>query len=328
MIKTRFTEKLGLKYPVMQGGMQHLGVADFASVVSECGALGTINISCFKTPEEFEAEVDKMQKLTSKPFAVNFSFLPEMSTDDQERINRMVEICVMKKIAMVETAGGDPSPYLPAFHKAGILVMHKAPTVKIAKRMAEKRADMVSIIGYEVAGHPSMDGIGTMVMANKTAAELDVPVLAAGGFADGKGLAAALSLGCEGIVMGTRFVATKECTISDAHKQWIVEHGERDSMLIMKSIRNMVRAANNEAARKCLELEKQGAGLKELMPVISGVKGKESYMNGNVDGGIFCVGPAMGLIHEVKPVAELLADIEKEAEAVIRRLNGLITDGE
>ena len=163
--------------------------------------------------------------------------------------------------------------------------------------MARKGADVITIAGYEVAGHPSMDGIGTFVIANKAAkvcAEYGVPVLAAGGVADGKGLAAALALGAQGVVLGTRFVASKECWISENHKNWIVNANENQTVLCQKSIKNMVRVANNEAARKCLELEAKGATLQELMPVISGKLGKAAYADGNVDGGMFAVGPAAG----------------------------------
>ena len=327
MLKTRMTQLFGIRHPIMQGGMQHLGVARFASCVSNAGGLGTINISCFPTVEAFQNELKLMRELTDKPFAVNFSFLPEISLGEQQRIWKMVELCVAERVPVIETAGGDPSAYLQMFHDAGCKVVHKAPSLKIAKRMEEKGVDAVSIIGYEVAGHPSMDGIGTIVMANRVASELRIPVLAAGGIADGKGLLAALALGCEGVVMGTRFVATKECLISQAHKEWIVEHGERDSLLIMKSIRNMVRAANNRASQTCLEMERRGATLEELMTVISGAVGRKCYESGDVDGGIFCVGPAMGLINEVVTVRALIEGMVAEAESGISRIQTMVNGG-
>lgn len=327
MLQTRMTQLFGIRHPIMQGGMQHLGVARFAACVSNAGGLGTINISCFPTVEAFRAELKLMGELTDKPFAVNFSFLPELSSGEQRRMQEMAEACAAAGVPVIETAGGDPSAYLPTFHAGGCKVIHKAPSVKIAKRMEEKGVDAVSIIGYEVAGHPSMDGIGTMVMANKVAGALRVPVLAAGGIADGKGLLAALALGCEGVVMGTRFVATEECLISQAHKDWIVTHGERDSTLIMKSIRNMVRAADNTAARTCLDMERKGATLEELMTVISGAIGRRCYETGDVDGGIFCVGPAMGLIHQVVPVQVLMERMVAEAEAGIGRIQSMVIGG-
>ena len=327
MLKTRMTELFGIKHPIMQGGMQHLGVASFASCVSNAGGLGTINISCFPTVEDLHRELKTMKELTDRPFAVNFSFLPEISLGEQQRIWKMVELCATEHVPIIETAGGDPSPYLQAFHDAGCKVIHKAPNAKVAKRMEEKGVDAVSIIGYEVAGHPSMDGVGTMVMANKVSSELHVPVLAAGGIADGKGLLAALALGCEGVVMGTRFVATEECRISQAHKDWIVAHGERDSTLIMKSIKNMVRAANNAAAQACLEMESRGAKLEELMTVVSGVKGRKCYESGDVEGGIFCVGPAMGIIHDIVPVKELIEGMVEEAQSGIERIQAMMAGG-
>ncbi|MPM89570.1 Nitronate monooxygenase [bioreactor metagenome] len=174
-----------------------------------------------------------------------------------------------------------------------------------------------------MAGHPSTDGIGTMVLANKVASICSIPVLAAGGIGDGKGLAAALAMGCEGVVMGTRFVATTECPISDNHKQWILSHGERDTALTQKSIHNMARVANNMAAKLTLEMEARGTTLKELMSVIAGRISKECYKTGNVDGGIFAVGPVMGIINDVKPVSQLLDEMVAEAEAAGRRLSAM-----
>ena len=326
MLQTRMTQLFGIQYPIMQGGMQHLGVPQFASAVSDVGGLGTINVSCFPSAKAFHEALREMRKLTDKPFAVNFSFLPEISIGEQRRVWEQIELCVLEKVPVIETAGGDPSPYIGALHDGGCKIVHKAPSVKIAKRMEEKGVDAVSIIGYEVAGHPSMDGVGTIVMADRAASQLKIPVLAAGGIADGRGLAAALALGCEGIVMGTRFVATKECRISQAHKDWIVTHGEKDSVLIMKSVRNMVRAANNESARTCLEMERRGAAMEEQMSVISGANSRESYREGSVEKGIFCVGPAMGLIDSVLPVKTLLDEIVAEAESAIERLRRIAAD--
>ena len=186
--------------------------------------------------------------------------------------------------------------------------------------MARKGADVITIAGYEVAGHPSLDGIGTFVIANKAAkacAEYGVPVLAAGGVADGKGLAAALALGAQGVVMGTRFVATTECPISDNHKKWLLQHTEKDTVLVQKSIRNAARVANNLAAKLTLEMEARGTTLQELMTVISGKISKQCYKNGDIDGGIYALGPAMGLIDDIKPVQQLMDDMVAEAEAVI-----------
>jgi len=320
-LKTRFTDMFGIKYPIVQGGMQHLGVPEFASVVCNAGGIGTLNITCYANPEEFREAVREMKRLTDKPFIVNISLVPSLTRG--EEIFRYIDVCIEEGVAAIETAGADPSEFISYIKENGIKLIHKTPSAKIAKRMEEKGADAITIAGYEVAGHPSTDGIGTMILANKVASTCSIPVLAAGGIGDGKSLAAALALGCEGVVMGTRFVATTECPISDNHKNWVMNHGERDTVLIQRSIKNMARVSNNMAARLTLEMEARGTTLQELMNVIAGRISRECYKNGNVDGGIFAVGPVMGIINDVKPVQKLMDDMVAEAEAACVRVAGM-----
>lgn len=320
-MKTRFTDMFGIKYPIVQGGMQHLGVPEFASVVCNAGGIGTLNITCYANPEEFREAVREMKRLTDKPFIVNISLVPSLTRG--EEIFRYIDVCIEEGVAAIETAGADPSEFISYIKENGIKLIHKTPSAKIAKRMEEKGADAITIAGYEVAGHPSTDGIGTMILANKVASTCSIPVLAAGGIGDGKSLAAALALGCEGVVMGTRFVATTECPISDNHKNWVMNHGERDTVLIQRSIKNMARVSNNMAARLTLEMEARGTTLQELMNVIAGRISRECYKNGNVDGGIFAVGPVMGIINDVKPVQKLMDDMVAEAEAACVRVAGM-----
>lgn len=318
MIKTKFTEMFGIEKPIVQGGMQHLGVADFASHVSNAGGMGTINITCFPSLEAFHEDIIKMKSLTDKPFIVNISLVPDLTKG--EEIFKYIAVCAQEGVAAIEFAGASPVEFMPACKEAGIKVIHKSPTAKVAASMARKGADVITIAGYEVAGHPSPEGIGTFVLANRAAqvcAEYNVPILVAGGVADGRGLAAALALGGDGVVMGTRFVATTECPISDNHKQWLIDHNERDTVLTQRSINNMARVANNMAARLTLEMESRGTTLQELMTVISGKNSKIAYKNGDVDGGIYAVGQATGLVNDVKPVQQLMDDIVAEAEAVI-----------
>ena len=321
MIKTKFTEMFGIEKPIVQGGMQHLGIADFASLVSNAGGMGTMNITCYPGIDEFREDIIKMKELTDKPFIVNISLVPDLTKG--EEIFQYIDVCAREQVAAIEFAGASPVEFMPACKEAGIRIIHKSPNAKVAASMARKGADVITIAGYEVAGHPSLDGIGTFVIANKAAAvcgEYGVPVLAAGGVADGKGLAAALALGAQGVVMGTRFVATKECPISDNHKQWLLEHTEKDTVLVQKSIHNAARVANNLAAKLTLEMEARGTTLQELMTVISGKLSRQCYKNGNIDGGIYALGPAMGLIRDIITVQELMDGMVDEAEAVI---NGL-----
>lgn len=313
----------GIEKPIIQGGMQWLGVPGLASAVCNAGGIGTVNISIYDTPQAFGDALDEMDGLTSKPYIVNISLTPRQIRED---IGDYLDVCIAHKIAAIEFAGADPSAYIPKAHAAGIRVIHKSPNNRVACRMVEKGADVITAAGYEVAGHPSMDGIGTMVIANRIAASCAaVPVLAAGGIADGKGVAAALALGCSGVVMGTRFVCTEECAISDNHKRWVLEHTERDTVITQRSVGSANRVADNMAARLTLEMENRGTDIKELMAVISGKRSKAAYAEGNVDGGIFAVGPSTGLIHDVKPVAQLLDDIVEEAESVIGGLASAIS---
>jgi len=322
MLKTRITELLKIKYPIMQGGMQHLGTPELASAVSNAGCLGTINATVYPTVQEFKDAIKKVQSLTKNPFCVNVSMLPTLSPG--ELTTEYFKTIVEEGVPVVETAGRSPEEFVPMLKAAGIKLIHKVPAVKYAQKAEEVGADIVTIVGIECAGHPGMDEVTTMILGNKTAKSVEIPVFIGGGIADGAGLVAALALGGEGVVMGTRFVATEECIIHPNFKEWIVKASEKDTILIQRSIKNMVRSSKNQAALKCLEKEKQGAGLAELLEIISGKVGKKCYMEGDTEGGIFAIGQAVGLINEVKPVQVVVDNIIEEAENVILRLNKMM----
>lgn len=305
----------------MQGGLQHLGTPELASAVSNAGGLGTINATIYPSMPEFRDAIRKMKSLTSKPFCANVSMLPTMMPG--ELTQEYFKVIVEEGVAVVETAGRDPKEFVPMLKAAGIKLIHKVAAVKYARKAEEAGADMVTIVGVECAGHPGMDDITTMILGNKVAKTVKIPVLIGGGIADGKGLVAALALGGEGIVMGTRFVATQECIIHPNFKQWMVEASENDTILIQRSIKNMIRAMKNEAALRCLEMEQQGATLQELLTVISGKKSKACVMAGDLQGSIFATGQAMGLIDEIKPVKQVIEDVMKEAEQVLVRLDAM-----
>jgi len=320
MLKTRMTELFGIERPIMQGGMQNLGTPELAAAVSNAGGLGTINVTIYPTPDELRAAIRRTKELTKKPFCVNVSIIPSLSLGDVTY--KQFEVIFEEDVKVVETAGASPAAFADVIKKSNVIWNHKAASVRHAKKAEDMGADIVTIAGYEVAGHPGTEGVGTIVLANKASRELSVPVLAAGGLADGRGLIAALSLGAAGITMGTRFIATKECVIHNNHKEWLVNATENDTTLCQQTIHNMVRVANNDAAKKCIEMEARGAGLEELMTVISGKIGKTCLQSGTVNGSLFAVGPATGLINNVKSVQELMDDIMAEAEAVLTELNG------
>lgn len=321
MFKTRFTELIGIEHPIMQGGMQHLGVPQLAAAVSNAGGLGTINITIYPEMDDFRAAVKKTKELTDKPFAVNISLAPGLNMG--EKIHQYIDVCGEEGVKVIETAGQHPSEFVSHIKEAGIKLIHKCPGVKYAKKAENFGADAVTIVGYEVAGHPGLDELGSFILINRVAESVSIPVLAAGGVADGKGLLAALALGAEGVVMGTRFVASTECTIHQNFKDLIVNSKEIDTMTCQRSIKNMARYVKNEQSAKALEMEKAGAGLKELLPVISGALSKECYVSGDTQHCVFAMGPAAGLINEVKPVKAIIDDMISEAEAVYKRLGTL-----
>ncbi len=322
MIQTKMTQLLGIQHPIMQGGMQHLGTPELAAAVSNAGGLGTINVTIYPEFEDFRAAVQKMKSLTDKPFAVNVSIPPDVNPGD--KTGEYLKICSEEGVKIIELAGGNPAPFAPVIKGYGMTLIVKMAALKHAKKAQSVGADMVTIVGYEVAGHPGMGELSSFVLADKVSHELDIPVMLGGGVADGYGLAGALSLGCAGVVMGTRFVASTEAVISDAHKQWIVDHQEGDTTTCQRSIRNMVRVANTASAQACLEMEKKGATLQELMAVISGRNSKDAYQSGEVEKGLFPVGQTIGLIQDVKPCKEIIDEVMAQAEAQIARVNAML----
>jgi len=323
MIKTRVTEMFGSKYPILQTGMQWLGIPEFSSAVCEAGAIGTINVSCWPTPEEFHENVKIMKSKTDKPFIVNISLTPGLTKG--EEVKKYIDICGEEKVACIETAGDNPGSLIDDIHAAGCYHLHKCPNYKVALSMERRGADLVTIAGYEVAGHPSKDGVGTFVIARRVAKDAKIPVIAAGGIADGNGLAAALLLGASAVGMGTRMICTTECTISDNHKQWVIDHTEKDTVLGQKSF-SMMRVARNNAVLLSNEMEARGATFQELYKVCSGKAAGEAYRTGNVDGGIFACGQAAGLVNDVVPVKVLLERMAAEAEAALDQVKGYFVD--
>ena len=317
MLQTRVTEMLKIKYPIMQGGMKNLAMPELAAAVSNAGGLGTINAGNYPDIPSFVTAIRKVKSLTGNPFAVNVSMVPSITPE--KMIPEYFRVIAAEGVAAVETAGRSPREYAGLLKSAGIILIHKAAAVKFAKKAEEAGADIVSMVGFECGGLPGMDEVGSIVLGNKTAKELKIPVLIAGGIADGRGLVAALALGAEGVVMGTRFIATKECMIHPNFKDWIVKASENDTNLILKSYKSMSRVMRNGASESSLEMEKQGATIEELKNFSASERWKNSQIKGDVDGVILAVGQAIGLIDEIKSVKEVMEDIERDATAVIKK---------
>ena len=233
MMQTKLTKLLGIDYPIIQSGMQWLAVPQLASAVSNAGGIGTINLTCWPTLDEFADALDEMNSLTSKPYIVNISLAPSQRTTD-EIIRAAIKLCGEKHVAAIETSAESPVPYMADIRAAKLIHIHKCPNYKVSMSMERKGLDAVYIAGYEAGGHPSADGVCTFVIARRCAADMKIPVVACGGVADGHGLAAALCLGASGVAMGTRFVNTTECPISHNHQQWVIDHTEKDTVLAQR----------------------------------------------------------------------------------------------
>ena len=322
MFKTRITEMLGIEYPIISGGMQWLSRAELASAVSEAGGFGLITAASFPEPEDLRAEIKKARTLTDKPFGVNISMLPAMIAGDTTQ--KYVEIVCEEKIPAVETSGRSPEALVPALKEAGVKIIHKVPAVRFARKAESVGADAVTIVGFECGGHPGMDDVTSMVLIPRAAGVLDIPVIAGGGIADARGFMAALALGADAVVMGTRFLATEECPSHANFKEWLVEAQETDTMMIERSIRNAVRVMRNETAEKVLEMEEKGATLDELIVYISGKVGREAWMSGDLDGATIACGQNVGLIHEITTVKEVIDGIVNGAREIAARLNGIV----
>ncbi|NRA36402.1 MAG: nitronate monooxygenase [Polyangiaceae bacterium] len=322
MIKTRFTELFGIDTPIVQGGMQWVGRAELVAAVANAGALGFITALTPGSPELLAAEIKRAQELTDKPFGVNLTILPSLRPPPYEEY---ADVICSSGVRIVETAGRNPEPYLPAYKKNGIKIVHKCTSVRHGLKAEKIGVDAISIDGFECAGHPGEDDIPGLILIPAAADKIKIPMLASGGFGDGRGLVAALALGADGINMGTRFLATKEAPIHDKVKQALVDADERHTRLILRTLTNTMRIHNNKIANEVIEMEGRGAQIEELAPLITGMRGKKIFETGDLEDGIWTSGMIQGLIHDVPSVQELISRIVSEAEEIIKgRLGGTL----
>jgi nitronate monooxygenase len=325
MIKTRITEMLGIEYPIIQGGMQWLACAELASAVSNAGGLGIVTALSFLSLDEIRQEIRRMRDMTDKPFGLNISMLPIFIPG--EMTSRIVDLLIEEQVPVVETAGRSPEEFAHRLKEGGVKLIHKVPAVRFAQKAERIGADAVTVVGFECAGHPGMDDVPSLILVPKAAESVSIPVIAAGGFCDGKGLVAALAMGAEAILMGTRFMASKEAPMHENCKKWMLGATERDTRIVERSIRNPCRVIINEASDKVVELEARGTTLEELLPIISGKGGRAAYQSGDLNAGIIACGQVVGRIHEIKSCAEIIQDIVQEAQSITGRLGGLFQQG-
>jgi len=319
MFETRLTKLLGIKHPIIQGGLQWLATAQLASAVSEAGGLGIISSLSFPDQDSLRKEIRRIREMTKNPFGVNLPMLPELTKDD--RTEEVLEILLEEGVPVVETAGRSPEPFIQRIKSGGIKLIHKVPSARFAKKAESIGADAVTIVGFECGGHPGMDDVTSLVLIPTVASSLRIPVIAGGGIADARGFLAALALGADGVLMGTRFVATQECPAHPKIKEWLVKARETDTMVIQRSIRNAARTIKNKAAEKALAMEERGASLEELLTVISGRIGQKALLEGDLEGAIIACGQCVGLIHEVKSVKEVIEEMIQGAQTILKNLN-------
>lgn len=323
-MRTRITELFGIEHPVIQGGMHFVGFAELASAVSNAGGLGMITGLTQKTPDDLAAEIERCHKMTDKPFGVNLTFLPALNSPDYDGL---VDVIIRGGVKAVETAGNNPSQYLPALKAAGIPVIHKCTSVRHALKAQAIGCDAVSVDGFECGGHPGEDDIPNMILLPRAADELDIPFVASGGMADARSLVAALAMGAEGMNMGTRFIATKEAPVHDNVKQAILNATELDTRLIMRGLRNTERVLTNPAVEKVIQIEKAKGDAIEFADIVNEVAGvyPRVMKDGDTDVGAWSCGMVAGLINDIPSCQTLIERIMDDAEHMIQqRLVGML----
>lgn len=314
MLRTRFTETFGIEHPIVQGGMMWVGRAELVAAVANAGGLGFITALTQPTPDDLRREIERTRELTDKPFGVNLTILPSINPPPYEEYVRAI---VDSGVKIVETAGSNPEPFLPAYREAGIKVVHKCTSVRHALKAQKIGVDAVSIDGFECAGHPGEDDVPGLVLIPAAARALTIPIIASGGIADARGLVAALALGADGVNMGTRFLCTQESAIDQQVKERIVANTERDTQLIFRTMRNTARVADNEISRKVVEIEKAGGKFEDVRELVSGARGRRVFEEGDLDAGIWSVGLCQGLIEDIPTCAELIDRMVTEAAELI-----------
>jgi len=316
MLKTRITEFFGIERPIVQGGLMWVATAELVSAVSNAGGMGFMTALTFPDAERLRSEIRRCREMTDRPFGVNLTFLPTLRPPDYPAL---IRVCLEERIRFIETAGRNPQPYMPQIKSAGIKVIHKCTSVRHALKAEKIGCDAISIDGFEAAGHPGEDDVTTLILVPLVRDAVGVPIIASGGFADGRGLVAALALGADGMNMGTRFVATREAPVHDNLKLALVRRSETETRLIMRSLRNTERVLHNRAAEKVLEIESRGdTRIQDLIPYVSGLAGKEMLEAGDVEKATMAAGQCIGLIRDIPTCRELLDRIMAEAEEIIK----------
>jgi len=319
-MRTRVTDLLGIQYPIIQGGMQWVGRAELASAVSNAGGLGILTALTQPTPQALREEIARCRGMTDKPFGVNLTILPTTNPPPYEEY---LDAALESGVRIIETAGRSPKEFVAKAKAAGAVIIHKCTAVRHALSAERAGVDAISIDGFEAAGHPGEDDVGGLVLFAAAAKAVSVPLIASGGISDGRGMAAALMLGAEGINMGTRFCATKEAPIHENIKLALVNATERDTNLIFRTLRNTGRVLKNAVSDEVIGIERRPGGCEfaDIQPLVAGSRGRAALAEGDVNGGLIWASQAVGLVQDIPTCAELIERMVKDCrEAMLKGL--------
>lgn len=319
MLQTRLCDVLGIRYPIIQGGLAYLALADLCAAVSEAGGLGQITAATFPDTEALRAEIQKAKGLTQKPFAVNLAM-------GYRSLEAYIDVALEEGVRAFTITGGNPEPYMKYMDARvpGVKKLILVAGVRAAQKAESLGADAVIAVGFDGGGHLGRDDIGTMALIPRVVDAVKIPVVASGGIMDARGMVAALALGAEGIEMGTRFVAVKECVAHERYKELLLQGKETDTVIMERSVGRPARVLKTGGSERVLEQETQGATLEQLLPLISGKVNAAAAVRGDMNEGFVYAGQGIGLIQDIPSVAELFERLVTETKAIGGRIGGLV----
>jgi NAD(P)H-dependent flavin oxidoreductase YrpB (nitropropane dioxygenase family) len=322
-MQTRLTELLQIRYPIIQGGMQWVGTAELASAVSNAGGLGMLTALTQPSPAALREEIARCRTMTDKPFGVNLTILPSITPPPYALY---LDAIIDSGVRIIETAGNSPKDFTAKLKAHGLTIVHKCTSVRHALSAERYGVDVVSIDGFECAGHPGEDDVPGLVLIPAAVKALKIPVVASGGIGSGSGMAAALALGAQGINMGTRFMCTQEAPVHDNVKQALVRASERDTVLMFRTLHNTARVLKNSVSQAVVALERRpgGAAFEELRPLVAGTRGQKALRAGEIEDGVVSAGMVVGLIDDIPSCAELIERIVRECRQQLRAASALL----
>lgn len=320
---TPITELFGIRLPIIAGGLQWLATAEYVAAAANAGIIGFITAASFPELDDLRAEIRRCRDLANgNPFGVNVSMLPKLVAG--EKVQQVFDLIVEEEVRFVETSGRNPEAYLPMLHQAGIKVIHKVPGLRFARKAEAIGADAVTLVGAECGGHPGMDMVGTMVQTAIAGRDISIPLVIGGGIGSGEQLVAALAMGADGVIIGTRFLVAEEIWAHADYKRRLVEAGETDTALVLQTLRNTARALRNETTEAVQRVEAEHPGdLDALMPLISGKVGRVAYESGDWTKGVLSVGQSVAFADRIEPLAKIVGRLESEAHEALSRIDSL-----